>query len=106
MSLAAAVAGALRPSQSISWTRADGNAENLTGATLTGKICNESGITRAIAGTLAVIDGAGGVFSWSYAAEDVAAPGTFTVQFTATFGAIPTPARTIITEWVVYRALL
>ena len=50
MALAHAVAGATRPSQVITWTRDDGTAEDLTGATITGKIRSlADGTTRDIA---------------------------------------------------------
>lgn len=109
MALAAAVAGALRPSQTITWARADGTPEVLDGATLTGKIRDRyTGATRAIAGTLTIIDGAGGVFRWDYAPEDVATAGTFDVQFNAAWTAGPgvqTPARTFVAQWTVAEAL-
>lgn len=101
MALANAVQGATRPNQSITWTRADDTAEVLTGATLTGVIRDAAGTVRAITGTLAVTDGANGVFSWNYSAADVATAGRFEVQFTAAFGSDPTPARTLATSWEV-----
>lgn len=105
MSLASAVAGALRPSQIITWSREDGAAEDLTGATLTGKIRDAAGIVRAIGGTLTVSDGPSGQFAWVYDATDVATEGEYQVQFTATFPTQPSPARTIMTQWTVYGAL-
>ena len=106
MALAAAVAGATRPSQLITWQRADGNAETLTDATITGRIRDRNtGTARAIAGTLTVIDGAGGVFRWDYAAADVATAGSYDVQFTAAFVAGATPAKTFVTQWTVAEAL-
>ncbi len=105
MALAQAVKDSLRPTQIITWTRADGVAENLTGAALTGKIRdNATGVTRDIAGTLTVTDGADGVFTWAYHADDVATAGKFMVQFKASFGDDPSPARTIASEWFVYEA--
>lgn len=106
MALAHAIAGALRPSQVITWTRDDGTAENLTGATITGKIRSlATGETASIAGTLSVTDATAGEFTWDYAAADVATPGRYQVQFTAAFSAGTTPARTVITDWEVERAL-
>lgn len=106
MALAAAVAGATRPSQLITWTRADGAPEILTDATLTGWLrSRETGVTRAIAGTLALVDGAAGVFRWDYAAGDVATAGTFDVQFVAAFEAGQTPAKTFVAQWTVAEAL-
>ena len=106
MALAAAVAGATRPSQLITWTRVDGNIETLTGATLTGKIRDRAtGTTRAIAGTLTVTDGAAGVFRWDYHANDVATAGAFDVQFVAAFASGQTPAKTFLAQWTVAEAL-
>ena len=65
MALADAVAGALRPAQSITWTRDDGTAENLTGATLTGTLQPLGGTQRAIVGVLTVTTAASGIFSWA-----------------------------------------
>lgn len=104
--LANAVTGGLRPSQQISWKRADGTAESLTGATITGQIRNTSSQeTRAITGGLSVLDGAAGVFVWDYSAADVAEAGQFDVQFTAAFAASPSPARTVKARWTVEEAI-
>lgn len=101
MALADAVAGALRPAQAITWTREDGTAEDLTGATITGVLKpDDTGTVRAIAGTLSVTDAENGVFTWEYAAADVVA-GTYQVQFNAAFAAGATPARTFATTWEV-----
>jgi hypothetical protein len=106
MGLANAVKGATRPSQVITWTRAEGTPEDLSGATLTGFIQNVDTLaTRAIVGTLNVTAPASGVFTWVYATGDVAEAGTFDVQFVASFGASPTPAKTLATRWIVEPAL-
>jgi len=106
MALATAVQGALRPSQLITWSDADGNAVDLTGATLSGRIRSmQSGAARDIAGTLTVTTAASGEFRWDYAAGDVADSGTFEVQFTAAFLTAPTPARTFVGLWEVARAI-
>ncbi len=107
MALASAIKGATRPAQSITWTRnGSTTGETLTGATITGKIRNTSTqAVREIVGILEVTDGANGVFVWNYDAADVAEAGMFSVQFTATFGAPPTPARTFIGHWLVEDAL-
>ena len=105
MPLADAVAGAIRPAQSITWVRTDGLPEDLTGATLTGVLLPlPYGPVRAIAGTLTVTDANDGVFSWTYHAADVVA-GSYLVQFTATFGTGLTPARTFDTSWIVHPVL-
>lgn len=104
--LANAIQGALRPSQQIVWLDGEGVALNLTGATITGVIRNRSNNdARIVAGTLSVTDGPAGTFTWAYKAADVADVGTFDVQFTATFMADPTPARTFVATWVVEEAL-
>lgn len=108
MALARAIQGAKRPSQSITWTRKDdvSTTEDLTGATLTGKIrLHEQTTSQDIAGVLTVINGAGGVFRWDYADADVATVGKHRVQFTATFGPAPTPAKTFIADWIVAESL-
>lgn len=107
MALAAAVAGAVRPSQVITWLRGDATPENLTGATITGKMrSTTTGVTRSIAGALVVVDGAAGQLRWDYHADDVAAAGRYEVQFTAVFGSNPTPARTLAEAWTVHKALV
>lgn len=106
MALAAAVKGGRRPSQIITWERADGTPEPLTGATLTGWIRPANGgDVQAIAGTLTVTDAAAGQFRWDYAAGDVATAGVFDVQFNAAFGSGQTPARTFIASWTVLDSL-
>lgn len=104
--LASAVAGATRPIQVITWMRDRTTPEPLTGATLTGRIRNEQTLqTRDIVGTLEITDAAGGIFAWHYDAQDVAQPGVFSVQFTATFATAPVTARTVIGSWTVYESL-
>ena len=106
MALANAVQGALRPGQMITWKREDGTAEPLAGATLTGVIRSRTaGARRAIAGSLTPTDAAGGVFLWEYAAADVAEAGHFDVQFTASFAAGLSPARSFVERWTVVEAL-
>ena len=106
MALAAAVQGARRPAQSVTWLREGGGPEDLTDATLTGVIRNRAtGTTRAIAGPLTVTDGAAGVFRWDYAAADVAEAGRFNVQFVAAFTAGLSPARTFVAQWEVRGSL-
>lgn len=105
MALPQWVAGALRPSMSITWYREGTTTpETLTGATITGSM-RRDGTTRTITGTLTVTDGAAGVFRWDFSAADVATPGTYEVQFSAAFGSGQTPAKTVITEWTIRRAL-
>lgn len=106
MALASAVQNGKRPSQLISWTREDGNAETLTGATITAKIRRQGqGSSEDLTGTFTVTDGANGIFRWDYSTADVATAGQHRVQFTATFGSSPTPAKTFIAEWTVKESL-
>lgn len=106
MALASAVAGARRPSQLITWMREDGNAETLTGATITAKIRRQNqGTSSDSTGTFTVTDGANGIFRWDYSADDVATVGTHKVQFNAAFGGDPTPAKTFVADWVVKESL-
>ena len=105
--LADAIVGATRPWQIVTWTHSDRDStpEDLTGATLTGKIQNAAGVSRSIAGTLTVTGAEAGVFRWEYASGDIVTAGTYSVQFTATFVAAPTVARTLASQWVVRPAL-
>lgn len=105
MALAPAIQNALRPAQEITWADVDGTPLNLTGSTITGKIRDRLGAVRDIAGTLELTDAASGVFTWNYHADDVGTAGNFTVQFTATFGTAPSPAKTLMAEWIVYLSL-
>jgi hypothetical protein len=106
MALAPSVAGAIRPSQVITWADDAGVALNLSGATITGKIRASDGTSRNIAGALSITNAASGIFTWDYAAGDVATAGLFAVQFTAAFASGQTPARSIIESWLVYEAIV
>ena len=89
MALASALKGARHTPQTVTWQDEDGTALDIsgTGATLTGKmIAERGGTSRAIDGTLALVDsGSGGVFTWTYGANDVGTVGVFWVQFTCTY---------------------
>jgi hypothetical protein len=105
MALSNAVVGARHTAQRITWQDADGDPLNLTGATLTGRRLNlESGIAAAVDGTLSVIDGPAGVFSWDYGENDVATAAVYQVQFTATFGGGEAD-KTLAELWEVFEAL-
>jgi hypothetical protein len=105
MALADAVKGGRWPAQQITWEPEGGGVANLSGATLTGKIRDSAGTTRAVAGTITVTNGPAGVFTWQYAAEDVAAAGLFDVQFTATWPDGLTPGKTFIASWTIAESL-
>ncbi len=101
MAIPNAVQGGKRPSPLLTWTDLDGDALDLTGATITGTITNEHGESRAITGALTVVTADEGVFRWDYSTADVATKGTFVVQFAASFGSNPTPAVTFAEKWKV-----
>jgi hypothetical protein len=104
MALADAVQGARHVAQQITWVDSSGDAVDLTGATVTGKIRNGAGVVRDIDGTLTVTDDSGGVFTWAYGEDDVADDGGHEVQFIATY-ADTTQDKTFITSWLVREAL-
>lgn len=106
MALPDAVQNTLKPGLELTWTRTDGTAEDLTGATLSGVIRNMiTGVSRAIAGTLSVSDASNGVFTWTFAAADVADAGLHQVQFSASFESGATPAKSYVTSWHIREAL-
>lgn len=102
------VAGARRPSMILTWYREDStDPEPLTGATITGFIGPASGVGTAVAitGTLSVTNGAAGIFTWDLSAADVQTPGRLVVQFVASFGSSPTPAKTFSATWSIEKSL-
>ena len=104
MALADAVEGARYVAQQITWSDSDGNAVDLTGATLTGYIKPNGGSTRAIDGTLSLVTAASGIFSWAYGSTDVGTTGHFLVQFIATYGG-GLKDKTLLTPWKVNAAI-
>lgn len=77
-----AVKGSTHRPVSITWSP----VLDLTSATLTGIIQDENGRERPIAGDLEVSSPASaGVFTWDFAAADVATAGPHLVKFTAAF---------------------
>lgn len=107
MALADAVQGARRPSQTITWADGDGAPVDLTGATITARIRGTApaSAARAADGSFVITSAAGGVFRWDYGVADVATAGRYQVQFTAVFGAGPSPARTVRADWRVHEAI-
>lgn len=105
MALAWAVEGARHVPQRITWTDEDGDAVNLTGATITGRLrSTNDGTARNIDGSLTIITAASGIFDWDYGAVDVGTPGIYMAQFTATYGALDLD-RSLSVEWRVEPAL-
>jgi len=86
MGLSRAIQGARNTGLQITWAQDDGTAQDLTGATLSGTVEDKDGNTEAISGTLTIVDAAGGIFTWAYAASDVDTVGRFLVQFKADYG--------------------
>jgi hypothetical protein len=87
MGLSKAIQGSNHTVQQITWKDERGNAVNLTGATITGKIHphNDSSSVVAVDGTLSLVTAASGIFSWAYGTVDVGTVGSFVVQFIATY---------------------
>ena len=105
MALSNAVQGATHTAQRLTWVDGDGDPLNLTGATVTGRLLDlATGTARAITGTLQVLDGEAGLFSWDYGAADVATAGAFNVQFVATFGGGESD-KTLAELWLVEAAI-
>lgn len=105
MALSRSVQNARHTAQRITWTDGDGDPQNLTGATLTGRILNrQAGTATAIDGTLTVDVPVAGVFVWEYGAGDVATVGEFEVQFTASY-IDGKNDKTLIERWRVERAI-
>lgn len=87
MSIPRAIEGARYTGVSLTWQDEDGNAQDLTGFTLSGTIKDKDGTSTAIAGTLtpdADQSTNPGLFAWAFAAADIATPGRYTVQFKKT----------------------
>lgn len=108
MALANAIVGARHTPQTITWTDADGNAQDLTNATLTGVIRNQrSGVSRLITGTLTPSPTVpeDGEFEWEYSAADVETVGDYDVQFSATYPDDTFFDATYVTTWSVKELL-
>lgn len=108
MALAPVVQGSVGAYQDITWTREDGTAQNLTGATLTGRIRSQTAPyepSDAISGVLSLVTPASGIFRWTYAAGDVDTAGMFDVQFTASYSAGAVLDKSMIETWEVEPAI-
>lgn len=87
----------------VPWVDQDGDAVDLTGATITGRLYNlQTKVSRAIAGTLAQDPAIDNYMLWTMVAADVAA-GNYEVQFTATFAT--KPLVTFRAVWAVEAAI-
>jgi len=76
-----------------------GTVVNLTGLTITGTITNnQTKATAALAGTIALVTPASGIFSWTTAAADVGTAGSFKIVFTVGSSLITLPAHLAIVE--------
>lgn len=101
MTLAAAVQYSRKRAQTITWKDDDGNAINLTGATITG-IIERAGVQTAITGTFALVTAASGIFTWTYSAADVAQAGRYFVQFRAKYSSDSLSEISYRTLWHVH----
>jgi len=101
-----AIEGAEHTPYGITWTFEDGTALDLTGAVITGLANNlADGINKVLPSSrFTITDALNGKFDWVIDPTDVDTPGTFEVQFTATFS--PTIAKTFRAEWVVEAAVV
>lgn len=105
MTLADAVQGGKRPSQTITWADSGGTALDLTGATITARIKNSASTTVVSDGTFTITNATAGQFRWDYGDTDIASAGNYSVQFTAVFVSSPTPAKTFVENWKVREAI-
>jgi len=87
----------------VPWTDANGEAIDLTGATITGRIKNRTtGAARAITGTLLQDGTTDHYMNWTLTTADAAA-GQNLVKFTATFAT--KPVSTFQASWYVEAAI-
>ena len=99
--LAPTVQGSIHTPKQITWQRTDGSAVDLTNAALTGTIKDtKTGVVTAISGTLNVTNATGGVFTWAMSSTDAGTPGTYEVQFTATYSD-QKPDTSLTANWTI-----
>lgn len=104
VTIPSAIQNARLPGRQLTWSRADGTAEDLTGAVLSARAMNKlTGEVLVITGTLTVTDPTNGIFTWAFSEEDVAVAGDYDLQFTATYGSLA--AKTYRANWSVLQAI-
>ena len=90
MSLPDVVSTGTHTALTLTWTRkVQRKPVDLTGATITGRMVRIDvlpNVTRDITGTFTIVTATSGIFSWTFSAADIATPGTWEVQFIATYG--------------------
>jgi hypothetical protein len=98
-----AVQGGTHTPRSFTWTRGDGSAQDLTGATLSGtkKNIRTGEVTDLADGSLTIVSAAAGTFTWTLDPADVAEAGAYDVQFLATYAADNVEVS-MIGRWLVY----
>lgn len=105
MSLSNAVQGARHSGQQVTWSKSDGSAYDLTGATITARLRNkETGAVIDSDGAFTLVTPASGIFNWAYGANDVANAGKFEVQFKAAYSDSKYD-KTFSADWEVEGAL-
>lgn len=82
------IQGVNHPTYVFTWKDENGDAVNLTGATITGRIKNtNTGTVASCAGTFALVTATSGIFSYVPHENDSATVGkNYLIQFKATFG--------------------
>lgn len=105
MALSNAVQGARHSGQQVTWTKSDGSAQDLAGATITARIRNRiTGAAAAADGVFTLVTPASGIFNWAYGTVDVGTAGKFEVQFKAAY-ADSKHDLTFSADWEVEEAL-
>lgn len=112
MALSKAIEGSNHTAQQITWKDERGNAVDLTGATITGKMHphDDSSTVSDIGGgagngTLTISDASNGVFNWTYGDNNIDDVGVFIVQFTATYAADSSKEKCFKEQFIVEDAL-
>ena len=66
----------------------NGNAVNLTGATVTFSMANSAGTLVITDGSCTIVSATGGVVSYAWGSSDTTTAGTFTGEFEVTIGGL------------------